>query len=205
MLTPKVKSCFSNNCSELSIKEATGIYSPSDNVGGWGNPNNVFADFTGSSDTASITIEPPTGGSFTFNVKSVLASTTLPNAYFSGFTFDLLNISPLDLGISTGKFPDGVYTITYHLEKFQADKYITTFKILNTCNIDCCLQKMFLQVYKKMECGDCNVCETFANYYKAKAIYQNAVRYAYSLHNYHAASELLKQAQKYCHFNNCKC
>jgi hypothetical protein len=206
MLTPKTKNCFSNNCSEFTIKEATGIYSPSANSGGWGNPNNVFSDFTGIDDIASLSIINPTSSTpVNFDIKQALNNAVLPNAYFEGFTFPLLTLSPSDLNISTGKFPDGVYTINLQYIQDGGNTINATFKVLNTCNIECCLQKMFIKAFEELKCGKCNLCETFADYFKAKAVFQQAVHYAHSLHDFATATELLKQAEKFCNFNNCKC
>lgn len=206
MLTPKIKSCFNNNCSELAIEEATGIYSPSANSGGWGTPNNVFTDFTGVNDIADLSIiSPALSTPINFDIKSSLASAVLPSAYFGGFTFPLLTLSPSDLNITTGKFPDGVYIINLQYIQSGGNTINATFKVLNTCNIECCLQKMFIKVLDDLKCNKCNLCETFADYFKAKAIFQQAVHYAYSLHDFTTAIELLKQAEKFCNFNNCKC
>lgn len=136
MLIPKIKAYISNNCKSLIIKDVTGIYNVTSNVGGYGGSNIIVSNIISS--TINI-ITPNT--SYQINNPVGLPTDDINFEY---------NTSVIPLPIS-----DGIYIIEYILTDDNDIIYTTGQKyFVFTCNIRCCVQKMFRDI-TKLKC-DCN-------------------------------------------------
>lgn len=138
-LIPKISAHVENNCKTLVIKDKTGIYNASTNVGGYGTPNIDIGDVTGStliitlpSSLTPITIINPAGlptldDEFKYEVSSSV-------------------LSPV---------ADGIYTIEYVINVGD-DEYSSGISyFFFSCNTECCVAKIYAEIAQTINC-DCN-------------------------------------------------
>jgi hypothetical protein len=175
-------------CSELKIKDTTGVYSTPDNTGGYGSPNPELSDF----DAATLSIEMSNGvilGPFSvYNGGGSL----LPSTSGTEFT--------LDKNVLGAKLVDGttvaVVTMTGPND-LVVERRLTFFV---SCNADCCLATMATKIKATDKCCDGSASQTFNNI-SDKIV---AMKYlANECCNFTKATAILEQVQLLCRENGC--
>lgn len=195
--------CQTNNCKTLKLSETTGVYNISTNPTGWdstGTTNPAAANAT----RVSIIIVTPTG---TYNFDS---DPTNPNYYSplvplgtyfpdpTGNLEFLLNASNLG-----GSVADGMYSVTYKVfGNFSSSIYVeqVTQTFLLTCNIRCCIDKLF-HLASQSDCADCKN-EKLDKALEAES-YLKAAEYAAACGKTNMAKKHLAKAQWICSTKNC--
>jgi hypothetical protein len=184
--------CLKDSCETLKIPETTGAYDVSLNPTGWGAPNPTLAGITEA--TLSITL-PEEEDAVEFDVTSTITGATIVDGEF---LLDELTMEDFD---SSGAFPDGFYDFEYVVTSGGTD-YTFTAKILFTCTVECCIQKMRTNFHKKL-CG-CEW-ENYWAYYQGALRELDALRYNAACYNYTQANYHLAALQKICKIVNCEC
>jgi len=196
MLEPKIRVCFTENCSKLNIYDTTGEVSV-DNTGGYGAPNNVPVDI----ETATITYVTPGGSATTIDVvANVNAQTTLVNEFLIA-TIDLTAL-------------DGEYSFTYNLStdivgEIAAGSYTVSLAVFSLCNARCCVDKLWSKVAQNIiNNEDCNCSGDPDSYlnkaYIAESLFK-AIKYGIACNNSIAKNEILKKLQRICKLEKCNC
>ncbi len=145
--------CMSGNCDLLTFKETTGAYSGT-NLMGWGSPNKATTD----AESAVLTITNTTGIITTVNLFSKSPS------WPTSDTTQEYTITPSDLGYTTTKFPDGVYTFLYTVKRTTATAFTFTQTVqqLFYCNASCCVNTLFANIDDwECECNDIKIQEAY--------------------------------------------
>lgn len=138
----KIKACISKNCTTISLSETTGIYDGILNITGYGYPNIEKTDIISS----SIIITLPDGNLVPI-INPIGLPSSDPNLSYE-IPFSILNAS-------YSKIPDGLYKITYNLVSNETPEvtYTTSEYFLFTCNIECCIAKLYSQITTSTDCS----------------------------------------------------
>lgn len=187
--------CQSSNCKIITLTETTGAYNVSNNPGGWGAPNPL----TNSVDNSTIVITPPSGVAYSFAGAPLPDSTGTVEIDFSIAT----NGSIQKNANGTTAFSDGIYTVQYTVNgTIGPDTYTatTTQQFLLTCQIRCCIDKMF-HLASQSDCTDCKN-EKLNNALEAETFLKSA-EYAAACGKIEMAKKHLAKAQWICNTKNC--
>lgn len=131
MLEPNIQVCIKTT--NVTIKDITGRYNVTENPNGWGSPNIDYLQIQ----EAVVTIT---------NLNTLNSSTyTVPTSNTSG-TPEII-----DLGTFDFDYEDGLYEVKYYLKDINNIEYNCCKKIFYMYNIDCCLDKLLLEVITKKE------------------------------------------------------
>lgn len=130
-LIPNFTVCPKRGCSTLIFNETTGIYDVDLNLGGYGTPNPATTDVT----TWSIIVTLTDG-----TIVTITDPVGLPTSN-SDLEYEI-TAGALDLDTIT----DGLYTIEYTVTVGATTYTSGTQYFLFTCNIDCCINKMFARI-----------------------------------------------------------
>lgn len=192
-LAPSLSICLHNNCKELLLTDTTGTYSAT-NTGGWGAPNITLA----SVDEAiiSITFPDTDDTELELDVQATIIAATIVDG-----EFELDDITTDDTDLSTTKFPDGIYDITYTITESGTD-YSYSCKTLVTCQVECCIEKQRANFYKT--CNTCDWEKTWKQY-QLSLMELDSIRYNFGEGNYDKAEDHLEALQKICYAINCGC
>lgn len=146
-LSLSFNACTIDGCSKLSFNETTGLYDVSLNTGGWGAPNLTIGAVT----ETHIKITLPDGSTIVDILNPTGLPTSNPNLSYE-ISFDTLN------SIWT-KIQDGLYQIEYTVTDGITTYTTTPLWFLFTCNIECCISKMFAKIATSIDCScdDINV------------------------------------------------
>jgi hypothetical protein len=190
--------CQSRNCKSFDITEETGVYNSSSNPGGYGGGINY--DTTDVIDS-SIIITLPDGTQVTFD--SLSASPSYPTLPDSTGTVPF-TITNTMLGI-TGALPDGIYEIFYQIDinnVFNQTQITNiTTKVLLSCNVKCCVEKMFAKIPDLgCDCNDMAVKDSLL----AWTLYQSLLN-AGACGNESKVNNILDRLNKLCNIKNCGC
>jgi hypothetical protein len=180
------------DCNSLTFNELTNYYSVS-NPTGWGTPNDLIS----SAISAILVVTTPTEAPFTFNV---LLSSFPTNNTLVGY-----NIPYTSLTMSSGLI-DGIYSATYTVvtsvtsgDVTTVTTYTTTNQFLITCNLECCIQSMLLDI-DDFTC-DCNK-DKKDKYLTALALF-NSIEHSKECGDINEANEDIIIANKLCKNQNC--
>jgi len=137
--------CISSDCSTLEFTETTGEYSAT-NTGGWETPNEATTD----AESAILEITSENNVVTTINLFSntpIYPTINKDQKYI---------IEPSDLGYTTSKFPDGIYSFKYTVARTTATafSYYTVVRKIFFCQTKCCVQSLFADI-DDFEC-ECN-------------------------------------------------
>ncbi len=191
-LSLNISSCIKNACRTLSISELTGLYDVNLNNTGWETPNPAIADVVTWSleitrpDLTTITIDEPVGLPTSSTVLEYEISASTVNSDWS-------------------KFLDGLYTITYTVVVDIAGTYTTytvTKYILVTCNIECCVARLFAKIATDSDC-ECDSL-TIKNALYADALLQGLLA-SKNCGNVTAINNLLTKLNKICTASTSDC
>lgn len=187
-LTPKICVTVKNNCSGFSISDITEEYNSKTNIGGWGSPNITTSDI----------------------VEAVIR---IDDGYES-HEYDVIDSIPstvtgeYELTLIEDTFVDGEYTVTYLITDDNGLEYSCTKKVYITCNVRCCVDKMWLSYISELGGSDCGCgCSgkiTLNDILFAEALYKSLTRAAGCLNNA-TRDKILSQLQKICQYSNCNC
>jgi len=185
----------SSDCKSLNFTETTGVYSETTNTTGWGTPNPDISEAT----SAELTILTPSNNTYTFDLYAT-------GNYPTSLESNEFSISYGDLGFTT-TLEDGEYTFTYTViitTYISEDPVYTTYtktkKFYVTCNIECCINKLLLNL-EDVNC-DCNK-EARSKYLEAFALLQ-AYKHANACGRLGTATELFNELTKICSNVDCK-
>jgi hypothetical protein len=188
--------CQSSNCKIITLTETTGAYNVSNNPGGWGAPNPE----TNSLDSLQVIITTPANTPYTFTTIAGWPDVTgNVEANFSiGSNGAIQNNSN-----GTTAFSDGIYTVQYTVNGTIAPNTYTattTQQFLLTCQIRCCIDKMF-HLASQSDCTDCKN-EKLSNALEAEA-FLKAAEYDAACGKIEMAKKHLAKAQWICNTKNC--
>jgi hypothetical protein len=128
-----------NACRSLYISELTGVYDDPDNLGGWDTPNPATSD----ADETHLIVTFPNGTT----IVDITDPTGMPTDD-DKFEYE---ITAAVLG--GAHVSDGLYSIEYTVT-IGDDTYTTGKKyFLFTCNIECCVSKMFARIATMSDCS----------------------------------------------------
>ena len=180
------------DCNSLSFNELTNYYSVAIPTG-WGTPNDPIS----SAISAILVITTPAGTPFTFNV--FLSSFPTNNTLLT------YNIPYTSLSMSSG-LVDGIYTANYTVvtsitvgDVTTVTTYTTTNSFLITCNLECCINTMLIDI-NDFKC-DCNK-DKVEKYLTALALF-NSIERAKDCGDITTANNDLQLANKLCKNLNC--
>lgn len=192
-LVLKIQACVQTACTELVIKELTGVYNASSNTGGYGSPNATV----GSVLTAVLTVTSPSDQVYTINL--------FDNSFPSSSTTYEYVIPMSELGNRT-EIEDGQWTFLYKITATNPDTTIATYQVTRsyifTCSSECCVAKLL----GDLDIADCDCTDTTEdeqNYLKAFATLQ-ALKYAAFCGNLTEYDKILNILNKLCTNTGCK-
>ena len=182
--------CVQEACSKVVFNELTGAYAASLNTTGWGAPNPLVADVT----AWSITITNPDA-----TIVVITSPTGLPTATT---TLDY-EIPAATLNSTATKVTDGLYTFVYSVT-VGGTTYTKTKYVLFSCNIECCVAKLFAKIATDSDCSCTST--TISNAIYADALLQGLLA-AKGCGNVTAITNLLTKLNKICtaSTSNCGC
>ncbi len=138
MFSPELDICFVS-CNLIRFVDITNVYNATTNRGGWGVPNEVSNDLT----SAEIIFQNSEGNTlFTYDVTSQVPNPVTGDFIFTDYEYTL---------------EDGEYTVIYNLEFSSNNTYSFQTTICNTCNFECCINKLIASIPEKL-CE--NKCDT---------------------------------------------
>lgn len=175
-------------CSKICFTELTGAYNADLNPTGWGAPNPLTSGAT----LVSIVITKPDGTSVTIS-----SPTGLPT---SDATLDY-EINASTLNSSWTKILDGLYTIVYSLTA-SGTVYSVTKYVLFSCNIECCVAKLFAKIATESDCACDSTLVNNALY--ADSLFQGLLA-AKGCGNTTAINNLLTKLNKICTASESDC
>lgn len=136
-LVPKISAHVENNCKTLVIKDLTGEYNATTNVGGYGAPNIEIGDVTGS----SLIITIPSSNT-PITITNPVGLPTLDQDFEYEISSSLL--SPV---------PDGIYKIEYKITAGDDEFSYGPRYFFFTCNVECCVAKMYAVIAQTIDCS----------------------------------------------------
>lgn len=181
--------CESNNCSTILFSDITGAYNSSSNPGGYGTPN---LDISSVIET-HIKITLPDGSTLIDILNPIGLPTIDPNFQY---TINALTLS------NNATIVDGLYKIEYTVSD-GTNIYTTSIRyFLFTCNIECCVSKLFAKIALVKDCNcDSNVIKN--------ALYASALLEGLKANgdcaNITLINDLITKLNKICGFTSSDC
>ena len=188
-LVLNIQACVQTACTELLIKETTGVYNASTNTGGYGTPNPLISNVI----AATLTITSPSGQVYTINL--------FDNGFPSSVTTFEYVIPMSELGNRT-EIEDGQWTFLYTITTNTDTTYRVTKSYIFTCGSECCVAKLL----GDLDISDCDCIDTTEdedNYLKAFATLQS-LKYAAFCGNISEYDKILNILNKLCSNTGCK-
>ncbi len=155
-LVPSINLCVRSNCTQLVLRETTGVYSIA-NPGGYGAPNILTSDIA----IWTLLIVAPDGTTY-----------TLSNADLTGFPTSNTSyefVIPMSLIGNRTKIEDGYWQFRYILSVNDFSNYTYDTARTFTCSINCCIDNMLSKI-KLLGCDTCENLFTYEDYAKALAL-----------------------------------
>lgn len=205
--------CQSTNCKLLRLSETTGAYNGATNTGGWqkfiGGPTPRPVDAT---NLVEVIVTNPAGVDLTLNLPVGSANQPWPDDtglnelifvnQSGGMVLNSLN------PVGVNEFEDGFYTVTYTVDGNYINGVIptdftntVTQNFLITCQIRCCIDKMFHLATQTSDCVDCKS-TALAKALEADA-YLKSAEFAAACGKTEMAKKHLAKAQWLCNTKNC--
>lgn len=176
----------SSDLKSLEIYDTTGIYNPTNNLGGWGNPNPEIGSV--SSDEISI---QNTDGSALYTLQMI---SVLPNVINQPFV-----IKNTDLGMSAAQqIPDGQYQLV-RTTVADGETYKRTRRVFLIGQLQCCADQMLD--------GQAPGCSCESGKLTTASILQYTLftlRKAFLSQKFERANQIFVYAQSLCDSKNCK-
>lgn len=194
-LEVKFNLCETVSCTKLEFTDQTKAYNIITNPGGY-DQNNEVPNQPGTSEflEATLTVTTPSNTSYDFDLFSTFPTVNDETVY-------TITASQLGFG-STGSITDGIYQATYSLSTDE-QSYTVSKYYLFTCQVDCCIDKLYSKVTPDNGCCDCE-----NNYLKAAIEAEGfvcAAKNALSCGKIALAKNLLAKAQHVCSNLKCRC
>jgi hypothetical protein len=187
-LQPRISTCIKNNgCSAIILNETTGVYDVNLNPTGYGAPNIAVGDVT----ETHIYVTMPDG-----TVIDILNPTGLPTSDES-LEYEI-TAAALDETLIT----DGLYIIEYTVTDGITVYSTGTKYFLYTCNVDCCVAKMFAKIATVTNCQCDDVIIKNALY--ASALLEG-MKASANCGNTTNISKILTKLQSICGFTTTDC
>jgi hypothetical protein len=187
-LVLKFQACVQAACTELLIKELTGLYKTTTNPGGYGTPNPDPEE----AESAILVITSPSDQEYTIN----LFDNGFPT---SDTTFEYI-IPMSELGNRT-EIEDGQWIFVYTVVIDNVE-YKVTKSYIFTCNSECCVS----QLKAELPSEDCNCDDVTVkqmDYFKAWGFLE-ALKYAAFCGNITEYDKILNILNKLCSKTSCK-
>ncbi len=188
-LVPSINVCLRSNCTELILKETTGVYSAS-NLGGYGAPNIAV----GAVSTVTLTVTSPAGISYTILDATLVGFPTSD----SDFEFTI----PLSLLGNRTTIEDGYWIFLYTVLDNIGTTYTYTTAYAFSCSINCCIQNMLAKL-KLSTCETCNSIFTYEEYVKTVAL-RDSLQNAAECGDTEYIEDILDILTRLCNKSNCK-
>ena len=189
-LQPKISTCIKNDgCSAIILNETTGVYDADLNPGGYGAPNIAVGDVT----ETHIFVTLPDG-----TIVDITDPVGLPTSD-SELEYEI-TASALDMD----NIEDGLYVIEYTVTDGITTYTTGTKYFLYSCNVDCCVSKMFAKIATVTSCQCDDVIIKNALYASALLA---GMKSAAGCGNRSAVTKILTKLQSICGFStsNCGC
>jgi hypothetical protein len=193
-LEVKFNLCETVSCTKLEFTDQTGTYNILTNPGGYDQVNEV-PNQPGTTEflEATLTIVTPSNTSYDFDIFPTFPTVNTETVYY---------VTASALGFGTSPISDGVYQATYTLST-DLQTYIVSKYYLFTCQVNCCIDKLYSKVTPDNGCCDCE-----NNYLKAAIEaegYVCAAKNALACGKIALAKNLLAKAQHICSNLKCRC
>lgn len=189
---PELKASITKNhdATEVTFTETTGTYNITTNPYGWGAPG---AMSIAAVDSVNLTVETPSGDSYTFNPFP-----TLPSSSSGAFTFDMGDIG----GTAGDVFPDGLYTITYEVvDNADRSALAPLTKYFFVCfELEKCISKALANADISDCCCDCQEMKNLLTLY----MIWKALKFAVCTGNTTRINRLYESAKKLCDQLGCE-
>ncbi len=135
--TPILDVCF-ETCGLIKFVDTTGVYSVS-NTQGWGEGSGVEGSIITS---AIITVSDSNDNVlFEYDVTSEIPDTVVGDIIFTSYEYSL---------------PDGDFNVSYTLIDQNNTIYEYTSTLLNSCNFECCIDKLIASIPAKICANRCD-------------------------------------------------
>jgi hypothetical protein len=196
-LQVKFTLCQTPTCTKLEFREETGLYNLFTNAGGYDqaipptSTNPSISQF----EEASLEITTPSGAVYNFNIWP-----TFP----SYLDTTLYTINGTDLGYPDNKIADGIYQAVYTIAGAPDLEYTVSKYFLFTCQIECCITKLYSKVTPESLCKNCDSPDYLKAALEAEG-YVCAAKNAMSCGKLNLVKTFLAKAESVCANLNCKC
>ncbi len=130
-LAPSINVCLQSGCTELILRETTGIYNDSTNTGGYGFPNPVVGDIT----AVTLQVTDPSDVIYTID----LSDTDFPSSN-EDFEYSI----PLSL-LDRDSIEDGYWYFKYIVSVDETD-YEAIAPVFFYCNARCCAERLLATI-----------------------------------------------------------
>lgn len=141
-LQPNFNICSAKGCNKLIFNETTGIYDADLNTGGYGTPNIAVGDVV----ETNIIITLPDGET-SITITDPVGLPTSDDSLEYEIPYSTLNEDWTTV-------QDGLYIIEYTIEDEEGIIYSSGTKyFLITCNLDCCVSKLFAKIATSTDCS----------------------------------------------------
>ena len=183
----------SNTCKEICLVEKTSTYR-TDNIGGWGTPNDVIEYVV----EAVVKIAK-------YNNDGTFGAETIVNVFP-----DLPNVTNAEIYITATQagqgdsFSDGIYRFIYEIKGLKTFPVIIPFIFSTTiykslhCNIDCCWQQMGLE---HCLCS----CQNKNDKFSMMSSFMRTLRATEQCGNLEDIQKMIDFLTKYCSECGCNC
>lgn len=190
-LVPSINVCVKTACSILTFSDTTGVYNDETNPTGYGTPNPDTDDF----DQATLVIIAPDETEYTIDLTDLDAGFPTNNPDFQ-YTIPSELIG--DRTIIEDGYWQFIYTIT------NGDTYIASKTSIFTCNSQCCVNAMLLNIDAE-NTSIFNITNTkrINEYIKAKA-FLDALKYYAFCGNLDKFTNIKLVIDKICAKSGCK-
>lgn len=181
--------CEGSDCGSLIFSETTGLYNAETNPTGYGAPNPSTSDIV----SAELVITLANGTSYTIDL---FATGDFPTTN-TAFEYEIL---PTDIGYNSDndQIEDQIITFVYTITTNTAVKYTQTVVQAFYCQVECCVNRMFLELDLDCDCIKDEMDEAL----KAYAMLQG-LKAAVNCGNNTAYTNILAQLTKLCGTNGC--
>jgi len=181
------------DCNTLIFKDLTGAYDATTNPTGYGTPNLVLADVT----TCVLSVTSPSGTTYTIDLIP-----TYPTVD-TDLEFEITN-TVLTNSNSSAAIEDGLWVFEYKMyDAVNFLYYKKTIEKVFTCQVECCVKKMFTKVATATACNGCQeeyLSKALIAWGLLKTIKANA-----GCGNSSVIASTLKTLNNMCNNNNCGC
>lgn len=191
-LKPLISGCIKGGCSKFYLTDSTGIYNAVTNTGGWQNAVTILA-----SDVTAIVLSITKPDGTVMDDVDLLSQ--LPDPVTGTIEYNSIDlVTPLD----------GLYTFSYKINVGDL-QIVKTGTIYSTCNVRCCVSKMWDKYAQDLitgeDCGCANSKTDIRSMAELGESMLNALESGAICNNTNLRNAILEKLQKLCKLVDCGC